>query len=77
MAIYDIPTGRFSTQNQGEIAYVKNGEVYKGITSYCVLIGSEDDLVLLDFCGPGSVAHTVAYQKVWEMGIDGTWEEMV
>lgn len=77
MAIYDIPTGRFSTQSQGEVTYVKNGNIYRGVTSQSVLVGSQADLVLLDFCQPGSMAHTAGYQKVWELGVDGTWEEMV
>ena len=42
-----------------------------------MLVGAEADLALLDFCQPGSMAHTAGYKKVWELGVDGTWEEMV
>lgn len=44
MAIYDMPTGRFATQTLDEIDYVVNGNVYHGVHTSNILVGSESDL---------------------------------
>ena len=74
MAIYDVPTGRFATQTLDEIDYVANGDVYHGVHTSNILVGSESDLAQLTGYTPGSIAHTAGWASMWELDIDGaTW----
>lgn len=74
MAVIDTITGRFRTQGQEEIDYVKDGTLYIGASTSNILVGSESDLALLEGYTPGSYAHTAGWQNIWELDVDGeTW----
>ena len=60
-------------QTSGEIDYIKDDMLYIGANLRSVLVSSESDLPNLTDYEPGTLAFTVGYKDMWQLGLDGSW----
>ena len=79
-AKYTLPEG-FQVYGNSVIAYLDSDDnLVMNVSAPDVMIPSEDKLSVLasfDACVPGTVAFTPGFQGVWQLGIDGTWVDML
>ena len=79
-AKYELPEG-YQVYGNSVIAYLDSDDnLVMNVSAPNVMIPSEDKLSVLaahPACVPGTVAFTPGFQGVWQIGIDGTWVDML
>lgn len=70
------PSGS-STRTSALMDYVKDGVLHVNSEARAVCVTSENDLDELTGYSPGSIAFTAGYKKIWQLGADGTWVDLL
>lgn len=70
----DISRNFQQLMSLGEMAYVKDGELYRGREGTAVMVESSGDLeVLAGILNPGSIAFTAGFGNAWQLNTAGEW----
>lgn len=71
------PSGA-SVSTNALMDYVKGGELYVNAGARSVCVTGQGDLANLpqDY-PPGSVAFTAGFKRIWQLGADGTWVDLM
>jgi len=66
---------KFERTDYNTFSYVKDGDIYKHVLPFSIMIESENDLEDLssDDYPPGSIAFTAGYVNMWQLSAAGTW----
>lgn len=72
-----MPSGE-NVSTSAALDYVKDGELYVNAGARSVCVTGQGDLAELpqDY-PPGSVAFTAGFKKIWQLGADGVWVDLL